>query len=96
MNPDKREVRIIDYVDSLVPMLRRMFERRCVGYHAMGYSEHEIEGFIEVASRLRLRSTTARRKSRWKAAPQMRAFRLFPVALHGYHLPTSEISASNI
>jgi superfamily II DNA or RNA helicase/very-short-patch-repair endonuclease len=34
----KREVRIYDYSDLNVPMLARMFDRRCRGYEAVGYS----------------------------------------------------------
>lgn len=34
----KREVRICDYADLNVPMLSRMFDRRCRGYRALGYS----------------------------------------------------------
>lgn len=34
----KREVRIYDYADLNVPMLSRMFDRRCRGYEAVGYS----------------------------------------------------------
>lgn len=34
----KREVRIYDYADLDVPMLARMFDRRCRGYEAIGYS----------------------------------------------------------
>lgn len=34
----KREVRIYDYADLNVPMLARMFDRRCQGYEAVGYS----------------------------------------------------------
>lgn len=34
----KREVRIYDYSDLDVPMLARMFERRCRGYEAIGYT----------------------------------------------------------
>jgi very-short-patch-repair endonuclease len=34
----KREVRIYDYVDLDVPMLARMFDRRCRGYEAIGYT----------------------------------------------------------
>jgi hypothetical protein len=30
----KREVRIYDYADLNVPMLARMFDRRCRGYEA--------------------------------------------------------------
>jgi len=34
----KREVRIYDYADVNVPMLGRMFDRRCRGYEAIGYT----------------------------------------------------------
>lgn len=34
----KREVRIYDYADLNVPMLSRMFDRRCRGYEAIGYT----------------------------------------------------------
>ncbi len=34
----KREVRIYDYADLEVPMLARMFDRRCHGYEAVGYT----------------------------------------------------------
>jgi superfamily II DNA or RNA helicase len=33
----KREVRVYDYADLNVPMLARMFDRRCRGYEAVGY-----------------------------------------------------------
>jgi len=33
----KREVRVYDYADVNVPMLSRMFDRRCRGYEAVGY-----------------------------------------------------------
>lgn len=33
----KREVQIYDYADLNVPMLARMFDRRCRGYEAIGY-----------------------------------------------------------
>ena len=42
LHPDKTEVRIYDYVDSGVPMLARMFERRLRGYRAIGYSAEEV------------------------------------------------------
>lgn len=32
----KREVRVYDYADLNVPMLARMFDRRCRGYEAIG------------------------------------------------------------
>jgi len=44
LHPDKNDVRIYDYVDSQVPMLARMFERRQRGYRAIGYSTGEISG----------------------------------------------------
>lgn len=34
----KRDVRIHDYADVNVPMLARMFDRRCRGYEAIGYT----------------------------------------------------------
>ena len=34
----KREVRVYDYADLNVPMLARMFDRRCRGYQAVGYT----------------------------------------------------------
>jgi hypothetical protein len=34
----KREVRVYDYADLDVPMLARMFDRRCQGYEALGYT----------------------------------------------------------
>jgi superfamily II DNA or RNA helicase len=34
----KREVRIYDYADLNVPMLARMFDRRCRGYETVGYT----------------------------------------------------------
>ena len=33
----KREVRVYDYADLNIPMLARMFDRRCRGYEAVGY-----------------------------------------------------------
>lgn len=34
----KREVRVYDYADLQIPMLARMFNRRCKGYEAVGYA----------------------------------------------------------
>jgi superfamily II DNA or RNA helicase/very-short-patch-repair endonuclease len=34
----KREVRVYDYADLNVPMLARMFDRRCRGYESLGYT----------------------------------------------------------
>jgi superfamily II DNA or RNA helicase/very-short-patch-repair endonuclease len=38
LHSDKREVQVYDYADLDVPMLARMFERRCAGYEAVGYT----------------------------------------------------------
>lgn len=38
---DKSEVRIYDYIDSTVPALARMYEKRTRGYRAMGYEINE-------------------------------------------------------
>jgi superfamily II DNA or RNA helicase len=34
----KREVRVYDYADLNVPMLSRMFDKRCRGYESLGYT----------------------------------------------------------
>ena len=41
LHPAKMKVRIFDYVDHDVPMLRRMFEKRLRGYRAIGYARGE-------------------------------------------------------
>lgn len=38
LHDGKREVRVHDYADVNVPMLARMFDRRCRGYEAIGYT----------------------------------------------------------
>ena len=38
LHEGKREVQVYDYADLNVPMLARMFDRRCVGYEAAGYT----------------------------------------------------------
>jgi superfamily II DNA or RNA helicase/very-short-patch-repair endonuclease len=38
LHEGKREVRVYDYADLNVPMLSRMFERRCRGYEGLGYN----------------------------------------------------------
>lgn len=38
LHDDKTEVRVYDYADLNVPMLSRMFDRRCLGYEAVGYT----------------------------------------------------------
>ncbi len=37
LHEGKREVRVYDYADLDVPMLSRMFDKRCRGYEAIGY-----------------------------------------------------------
>ncbi len=44
LHPGKAEVRIFDYVDRDVPMLLRMFQRRLLGYRAIGYVRGEWPG----------------------------------------------------
>ena len=38
LHPEKREVRVYDYVDDRVPVLQRMSEKRVRGYANLGYS----------------------------------------------------------
>jgi superfamily II DNA or RNA helicase len=38
LHDGKREVRVHDYADIDVPMLSRMFDKRCAGYEAVGYT----------------------------------------------------------
>jgi superfamily II DNA or RNA helicase/very-short-patch-repair endonuclease len=38
LHDGKREVRVYDYADLNVPMLAKMFDRRCQGYEAVGYT----------------------------------------------------------
>jgi superfamily II DNA or RNA helicase/very-short-patch-repair endonuclease len=38
LHEGKREVRVYDYADLNVPMLANMFDRRCRGYEALGYT----------------------------------------------------------
>ncbi len=38
LHAGKREVRVYDYADLEVPMLAQMFDRRCRGYEALGYT----------------------------------------------------------
>jgi superfamily II DNA or RNA helicase len=47
----KTEVRVVDYVDRSVPMLRRMSERRLKGYRAIGYAVQAGNGSIRAQQR---------------------------------------------
>ena len=42
LHPEKREVRVYDYVDERVPVLRRMSEKRLPGYRSLGYSVESV------------------------------------------------------
>jgi superfamily II DNA or RNA helicase len=44
LHDGKKVVRVFDYVDAQVPMLARMYEKRIIGYRAIGY---EIEPIAE-------------------------------------------------
>jgi superfamily II DNA or RNA helicase len=46
---NKTEVIIYDYVDSEIPVMKRMYEKRIRGYRALGYSLHDdaIDGSAE-------------------------------------------------
>jgi superfamily II DNA or RNA helicase len=46
LHDNKRVVQVYDYVDSYVPMLARMYERRLKGYAAIGYTvQHREDSF---------------------------------------------------
>lgn len=48
LHPGKTDVRIFDYVDSTIPVLRRMFEKRLSAYRAIGYARDEAPlGYAE-------------------------------------------------
>jgi hypothetical protein len=42
-HPGKHEVRIVDYFDSQVPMLSKMFKKRRAGYRSLGYQERDVD-----------------------------------------------------
>ena len=44
LHPAKREVLVYDYVDDVVPTLRRMSAKRIRGYGSLGYSVERFEG----------------------------------------------------
>jgi len=50
LHDNKRVVQVYDYVDDLVPMLARMYERRLKGYNAIGYMiSREAPGSLSTA-----------------------------------------------
>jgi superfamily II DNA or RNA helicase len=50
LHDNKRVVQVYDYVDDLVPMLARMYERRLKGYSAIGYTiSQEAPGSLTTA-----------------------------------------------
>jgi superfamily II DNA or RNA helicase len=48
LHAGKREVRVFDYLDGRIPMLRRMFERRLRGYRSMGYDQAQLPLEFEI------------------------------------------------
>lgn len=46
-HPAKRDVRIFDYADSELPVLRRMFEKRLKTYRAIGYVWQGVSAVME-------------------------------------------------
>ena len=40
LHDSKNVVEVYDYVDSSIPMLARMFDKRLRGYKALGYAIH--------------------------------------------------------
>jgi superfamily II DNA or RNA helicase len=42
-HPGKHDALVYDYVDTELPVLRRMFAKRLKTYHALGYTLAEIE-----------------------------------------------------
>lgn len=46
IHSNKQEVRVFDYVDQHVPVLKKMFEKRLTGYKAMGYISESKEASI--------------------------------------------------
>jgi superfamily II DNA or RNA helicase len=50
LHDNKRVVQVYDYVDDLVPMLARMYERRLKGYSAIGYVIDQEVGSLASSS----------------------------------------------
>jgi superfamily II DNA or RNA helicase len=45
---NKQEVRVYDYLDKRVPLLKKMYEKRSTGYKRMGYlTDKESFGKVE-------------------------------------------------
>ena len=44
LHPEKHEVRVYDYVDEAVQVLRRLSEKRITGYRSLGYSVERLNG----------------------------------------------------
>ena len=76
LRDDKAEVRVYDYADLNVPMLSRMFDRRCQSYESVGYRVvlpgSAVSGWpidvplpVERAMENRLRGDRPETRSRW-------------------------------
>ena len=48
LHPGKREVRVYDYVDTAIEMLRRMSRKRVTGYRGLGYSVEQFGDLLEL------------------------------------------------
>jgi superfamily II DNA or RNA helicase len=48
LHPDKKELRIFDYVDGNVPVLARMFQKRIRTYRAIGYDRADAGGSAQI------------------------------------------------
>jgi Domain of unknown function (DUF3883) len=53
LHADKRIVRVYDYVDTSLPVLHRMYEKRVKGYEAVGYTVTRPSGDPEAQADLR-------------------------------------------
>lgn len=50
LHPGKVEVQVYDYLDSSVPMLAKMHEKRMKGFKVMGYSQTSVSAKTEFTS----------------------------------------------
>ena len=85
----KRDVQIIDYVDSNIPVLARMFEKRRRGYKSMGYTFREHAELHGAPTQLSLRP-----RSLNLAPPPPRTSTLLPNdSVSPASVPVSELDA---
>ena len=48
LHDNKRVVQVYDYVDKKVPMLMRMYNKRLIGYKALGYKIEKLSGLHQI------------------------------------------------